>query len=182
MTSPDPLAVRITTPAPDFVPGRGFYQLEESALYIPVGVQDRSRHYFSSLESESVRFDVDREGRLMFIEVSAARNTWTVIDQLESPVWAESADVRFLGFRTSLPNPMLLTDLHRQRLQVRFSPAPVAHAVSIADSIILTVDDRQSIVSILITDIVDDLAGREIAQFRKAGNTPTSCAFFDDLY
>ena len=167
MSSSDPLAVRITTPAPDAVPGRGFYQLEESALYVPVGGQDRSRHFFSSLESENVRFDIDREGRLMFIEVSAARNTWTVTDQLEFPVWAESADVRFLGFRTSLPNPKLLTDRQRQRLQIRFSPAPVAHAVSIADFVILTVDDRHSIVSILITDIVDDLAGREIAQFRK---------------
>jgi hypothetical protein len=164
----DPLAVRITTPAPESVPGRGFYQLEESALYIQIGLQDRSRHYFSSLESQLVRLDIDRDARLMFIEVAAARNTWSVIDQLDLPVWAEPADVRFLGFRTSIPNPRLLTDKGRRRLQILFSPTPVAHAVSIAESVILTVDDRQSIVSIHITDITDDLAGREIAHFRKA--------------
>ena len=168
MSHADPLAVRIITPAPESVPGRGFYQLEESALYIPVGAQDRTRHYFSSLESENVRLDIDREGRLMFIEVSAARSVWSLTDKLALPVWAEPADVRFLGFRTSLPEPRLLTDRQRQRLQICFSPAPVAHAVSIAESVILSVDDRHLVVSILIADIVDDLAGREIAQFRKS--------------
>ncbi len=177
MTMPaNPLAVRISTPVVDTLPGRGFYQLDESSLYVPIGAADRSRHYFSSLESDRVRLDIDRDGRLMFIEITAARNTWVVTDKIEQPVWAEPADIRFLGFRTTIPDPQLLTDAGRQRLMLRFSPAPVARAVSIAESVVLSVDDRNSIVSMLITEIVDDLAGREIARYRESQSEDRSPA------
>jgi hypothetical protein len=173
----DPLAVRITTPVADSVPGRGFYQLEESALYVPVGAADKSQHYFSSLESKRVRLDIDRDGRLMFIEVAAARSTWTVTDEIDFPVWAESADVRFLGFRTTIPEPQILTDRSKLRLLLRFSPALVARIVSPADGVVLSVDHHGSVVSILVFDVVDDLAGREIARFRemlRAGTEPAA--------
>ena len=162
----DPLAVRITTPVVDSAPGRGFYQLEESALYVPIGTGDKTRHYFSSLESDRVRLDIDRDGRLMFLEIAAARNTWNVIDRIELPVWAEPADVRFLGFRTTIPDPEILTDRSRRKLLLRFSLAPVSRIVSLGDGILMSVNDHGSTTSILVCDIVDDLAGREIARFR----------------
>jgi len=162
----DPLAVRIITPVVDSGPGRGFYQLDESALYVPIGAADKSRHYFSSLESQRMRLDIDRDGRLMFIEVTAARNTWLVIDDIQQPVWAEPADVRFLGFRTTIPDPQMLTDKTRQSLLLRFSPARAVRYISISDGVILSVDEHGSVVSILICEIINDLAGREIALFR----------------
>ncbi|PWB75442.1 hypothetical protein C3F09_02285 [candidate division GN15 bacterium] len=167
MTEPlNPLAVRISTPARESFLSRGFYQLEESSLYVPIGAGDRRRNYFSSLESEHVRFDIDRTGRLMFIEVIAARSTWVVSDNFELPVWAQPADIRFLGFRTSIPDPRILTDETRQRLLLRFSSATPEQYVSLADNVILTVDGRGAITSVIVNDIVDDLAGREIARFR----------------
>jgi len=163
----NPLAVRISTPVEATILGRGFYQLEEGALYVPIDVAARSRHYFSSLESERVRLDIDRDGKLMFIEVAAARSTWIVTDDIDQPVWAEPGDVRFLGFRTTIPDPQILTDRSRLRLLLRFSPAVVARYVSVADSVIVSVDDHEALTSILVTDIVDDLAGREISKFRQ---------------
>lgn len=168
MTTPaNPLAVRISPPAVDMVPGRGFYQLEERALYVPIGTGAKGRHYFSSLESVHARLDIDREGRLMFVEVTLSRSNWRVADRLPSPVWAPPADVRWLGFRTAIPNPTLLTNRSGQSLLIRFSPAPPVHTVAVADSVYVSVDARGAAVSLFVSDIIDDLAGREIARFRQ---------------
>jgi hypothetical protein len=163
----EPLKLRILTPAQGPVPGRGFYQLDEDSLYVPVGPPEQHRRFFSFLESEQVRLDMDKDGRLLFIEVSSGRHTWTVVDELPLPTDTPPADVRWLDYRSSIPNPRLLCDQSRQTLLIKFSDALPSRHVLLAESVILTSDRQDHLVSILVTDIVDDVAGRSIARFGK---------------
>ena len=172
---PDPLTIRISAPDGELPQSRGFYQLEENALYVPIGVSEKSRHFFSWLESPSLRLDLDKSGRLMFIEVSAGRHTWIVVDDMPTPNEARTADIRWLGFRSTIADPTLLSDWSRSRLLIRFTGSPIRRQYLLADTVVLSVDALDRVVSILVTDIIDDLAGREIARFRKEQQIQNQC-------
>ena len=148
-------------------PGRGFYQLEESALYVQVGEFSETRRFFSWLESNRVRFDIDRQGRLMLLEIDISRRLWQVEDDLKPPKIAEPADIRWLDFRTRIPDPLPFTNEKRSLLELRFSPAQPWHWYLVTESVMLLIDREQRLASVMITRIEDDLAGRQIARFRQ---------------
>jgi hypothetical protein len=162
------IALKIETPTDQLRPGRGFYQLEEDALYVPIGPGHDYRRYFSYLESETVRFDIDRSGRLMLFEVDFPRRRWRVEENLPVPTIAEAADVRWLDFRSRIEAPELITNRRRTRLQLRFSPHGSWRWYALAESVFVQVDQEHRMVSIMVTEIEDDLAGRRIAAFRKS--------------
>jgi hypothetical protein len=95
------LRARIETPTRTVAPGRGFYQLEEDVLSVQLGPFAGQRQCFSSLESDLVRLDMDRWGRLIGLEVFTPRRQWPVTDP-EPPRIAEPADIRWLDFRESI--------------------------------------------------------------------------------
>jgi hypothetical protein len=159
--------LRIDAPTEETLPGRGFYQLEEDALYVQVARFEKGLRFFSYLESESVRFDLDRHGKLLFIEVDRARRHWEVEPSFAPPELAVHADIRWLDFREQLAEPRLLTDERRQRLLLRFTSNPPRGTFYLAENVIVQIDAGDYLSSIWVTDIDDDLAGREIAAFRK---------------
>lgn len=67
------IKVRVSTPTEHLLLGRGFYQVDDGTLFVQIGPFQHSRHFFSYLESESVRIDIDCEGRPIFIEVGLPR-------------------------------------------------------------------------------------------------------------
>jgi hypothetical protein len=150
------------------LPGRGFYQLEEEALYVPVaGYPDRAR-FFSYLESESVRFDLDLKGRLMMIEVNLPRRRWNVKEDISYPLRAQAADIRWLDFRQPLQTPKVYADPARLNLMLRFTNHEPAGSHFLAERILCQIDKESRLSAIWITDITDDLGGREIKRFRQA--------------
>ena len=61
--------LKIETPAGPIPSGRGFYQLDEEILFVQIGLFLNSRKFFSYLETDNLLLDIDRNGRLIFIEL-----------------------------------------------------------------------------------------------------------------
>ena len=160
--------LRFEPPTGELLPGRGFYQLEEDALYVQIAPFNRQRRFFSYLETPNVCLELDKEGRLLFIELDLARRHWTVDENLVPPERAEPAEVRWLDFREQIDPPKIVSNRRRLLVFLRFAARPAAGSYLIAENVILQAADDQTLVGIWVTDIVDDLAGREIAAFRKA--------------
>ncbi len=161
----DLLSLKINTPARSTPPGRGFYQREEDALYVQAG-GFISRKFFSELGAKYVRFELDLTGCLISIEVTLPRRRWQVQTDLVAPVIAEPADVRWLDFRSQIEEPEFITDEDRSSLLLRFVRSDSQRWYTLADSIMVQVDDNDNLMSLLITGIVEDLAGQQISAFR----------------
>src|SRR5512138_233 len=163
----DKLTIRIDTPSDALPPGRGFYQIEEDVLFVPIGRQPQSKSaFFSFLESDTVRMDFDKTGRLLFLEITRPRGSWTVMADPIPPGHVPYADIRWLDFREHIPKPQILTNPERKLACVQFADRPGSSTSSLAESVILEVDDAHTAIRLWITEIVDDLAGKLIAAFR----------------
>jgi len=163
----DAISLRIDSPVGAPLPGRGFYQADEERLLVQVGQFSKARHFFSYLESDHVRFDIDRDGRLMLIEVDLPRRQWPVADHLPLPTIADRADVHWLDFRAGISNPELLADQSRSHLLLRFAESQSWRWYQIAEAVLIQVDAADHLTAMMVTRIEDDLAGRRIAAFRK---------------
>jgi hypothetical protein len=159
--------VRIATPTGRVSQGRGFYQLDEDILLVQLGPFLGDRQFFSSLESEHIRFDIDREGRLIGIECRLPRRQWLVAKEVViTPTIAEPADVRWLDFRTALPEPDILTNPSRSSLMIVFCADKSSPWYILGDSVLLQIDRQGQATALLVTGIEDDTAGHKLAEFR----------------
>ncbi|UCD17412.1 MAG: hypothetical protein JSV44_00430 [Candidatus Zixiibacteriota bacterium] len=161
------IKVMLKAPASRVPRGRGFYQLEEEALYVPVEYPGQKSRFFSYLDSDTVSFQLDRDGRLIFIEITLPRRRWKVKPHLVPPEIAEAADVRFPDFRERFPNPSVFCDEIRQLLLIRFGRGPSAHNYYLAENLIAQTTEENRLVAIWVSDITNDLAGRKIARWRR---------------
>ena len=160
------LKLKIQTPAGPVFPGRGFYQLEEEALYVQIAPFSRDYRFFSFLESERVRFDLDKEGRLLFFELDLPRRRWPVDARFCLPEHAEPAEIRWLDFRDRINEPKITTNKKRTAVKLLFSAETPCRSYELADSVILQTDSAAHLKALYVTDIIDDIAGQEIAAFR----------------
>jgi hypothetical protein len=162
------LTIKVATPAGSIPHGRGFYQLEEEELYLPIkySLPGRER-FFSYLDSETASLHLDRQGRLIFIEITLPRRRWRVKENLVVPEKAEAADIRFLDFRDSFPTPSIFCDLDRRNLMILFRCGPASHNYYLAENLIAQIDSDNKLIAVWVSDMIDDLAGREIATWRK---------------
>jgi hypothetical protein len=161
------IRLRIQTPTEHVWPGRGFYQRDEDSLYVQVGPFESHRRCFSFIESPGVRLDIDRDGRLMFIEVAVPRRRWRIDTKLISPVAPLSADIRWLDFRRMIRSPRLVVSPSGNLLAIHFSDRPVAQSMLVADSVIVQAAADSSLAAIQVTEIADDFAGIKLASFRR---------------
>lgn len=162
------LKLKIRTPAGTVFPGRGFYQLEEETLYVQLAPFSKEYRFFSFLESERVHFDLDKEGRLLFFEVALARRFWPVDKDFHPPSKSSPADIRWLDFRDKITEPKITTNARKNAIKLLFSSEPPLYSYNLADSVILQASDSSNLIALYVTDIIDDIAGQEIAAFRKA--------------
>lgn len=149
------------------MPGRGFYQLEEDSLYVAMADYPEPARFFSWLESDIVRFDLDMKGRLMTIEVNLPRHQWPVYRQIAYPMRATEADIRWTDFRQQLASPQILTDKKGQNLMIRFSDHSPSASHYLADHVLCQIDSDQTLIALWITDLIDDIAGQELRHFRR---------------
>jgi hypothetical protein len=156
------IKVRVSTPTEHLLLGRGFYQVDDGTLFVQIGPFQHSRHFFSYLESESVRIDIDREGRPIFIEVGLPRQ------RFQMPPAVEAADLRFTDFRKTIGQPTLLASPNRSSLLIRFDRSSRSRCYHLADSVIAQLSDDGELMAIWVMDIVDDFAGQQLAAFRKS--------------
>ncbi|UCD62610.1 MAG: hypothetical protein JSW34_07515 [Candidatus Zixiibacteriota bacterium] len=164
----DHIKLNVSSPAEPIPPGRGFYQLEEEALFVQVGVFNRQRRFYSYLEADNLLLEFDRRGRLIFMEVSVPRRLWQTKAELSSPPRVEAADVRWLDFRSHIRSPVILTNGNRSVAKVVLDDNRTDLLnYYLAQSIILQVDGHNRAAAVWVTDIIDDSAGQEIADFRK---------------
>jgi hypothetical protein len=165
---PRALQIRVSTPTETIPFGRGFYQLEEDALYLPIVYPGGEKNrFFSFLESEYLSLQIDRDGRLIFIEISLPRRRWQAMKTLVPPDTAATGSLRFLDFRRKLSEPSILSDFRRQNVMIRFGPGPAVHNYYLAQNIIAQVDRHDNLAAIWATDITDDIAGQELAAWKK---------------
>ncbi|MEW5925805.1 MAG: hypothetical protein AB1746_17630 [Candidatus Zixiibacteriota bacterium] len=159
--------IRVSAPTGVIPSGRGFYQLEEEELYLAVEYPDERPRFFSFLEAKDLSFHLDQEGRLIFIELFLPRRRWQAKQDLVIPERAEPADLRFLDFRETIDNPVVLCDRKRQNLMIRFSRGPAANNYFLAQNLIVQLNTSYRIVALWVSDIIDDFAGRELYSWRK---------------
>lgn len=161
------IRLQINTPAGPICPGRGFYQLEEEALFIQIGIFTEKKHFFNYLENEIVQFDLDREGYLIFIEIDLPRRRWETVENIHIPKRVEAADIKWLQFREELPDCNIFTNFNKSIMKIEFGKTDSPLFYYLADSVIVETDRNNNLAAIWITDITDDIAGKEIASFRK---------------
>jgi len=162
------IKLKIQTPAGPVLPGRGFYQLEEDALYVQIAPFSREFRFFSFLESKHVHFDLDKEGRLLFFELTLPRRRWLVDDNFTFPEKTEPADVRWLDFRDTFENPQITTNFRKTAVKLLFSKERPQYNYLLGDEVILQTGDQDNLIALYVNDIIDDIAGQEIAAFRHA--------------
>ena len=166
------LQVTVRTPIDRLPVGRGFYQVEEDSLYVEIGIEDTRHRFFSYLESPLVRFDMDIEGRLLFIEISLPRRQWPVDLDLRLPGRPTAADIRWLDFRSPLPSCALSTRPDHSLVCLTFARTPEKHLFTFADNLVVACDTDYHVTRLWICDITDDLAGHSVASVRKALRHP----------
>lgn len=162
------LKLIISTPTGPIAPGRGFYQLEEDALYVQVGPFSQSHKFFSYLESDNVSLSFDKTGHMTFIEANLPRRRWKVTNELNIPISPALADIRWFDFRDSMVEPEILTNPEQTAICISFSDNKTERSCYLGERVIIGLDRNETAVSIWIDEIIDDLAGQEISAFRKA--------------
>ncbi len=156
--------LQVYAPTNGTSPGRGFYQLEEDTLYVPIG-DSSSSPFFSWLESDQVKMDLDRMGRLLLIEVNLPRRRWKIDPDLTMPSNAVSADIRWMDFRETLEPPVIRTNAERSCLRLCFSDHTPTRTFALAEDVTMETDAEDQVVSIWVRSIEDDLAGQEFKRF-----------------
>ncbi len=157
----------ISTPTEPILPGRGFYQLEEETLYVQIGPFHDHRKFFSYLDSNNVSLQLDRTGRLIFLSVGIPKRRWKIAPSLTPPKIVEPADIRWLDFREQIEEPALLTNKPKSVIKLEFSQIENPLNYFVAGAVVAQVDSEGQLAALWVTEIVDDLAGREIGAFRK---------------
>lgn len=154
----------VKTSATPHLVSRGFYQVEEDLLYVPVYPAGK---FYSYLDSPQAVLDVDREGRLLFIQVNVPRRQWEASEASMPPGDSEYADIRFLDFREPLPELRLEADPDRSWLRLVFEDCTRTTTYLLADNLKVELNDDRFLVSIWILAIDEDRAARGMAAWRK---------------
>jgi hypothetical protein len=145
--------------------GRGFYQVEEDCLYVPL---HPARAFYSYVDSDHVQLDIDQAGRLIFISVTFPRRHWQVCRTLTPPSIEGEADIRILNFRENLLRSRLETDADRSILKIAYdrSDQPTT-SYAVAEHVSCEIAADGSLAAIWITRIEDDRGARQMATWRK---------------
>jgi len=154
----------IKTPAEEILFSRGFYQVEEDSLYVPIHPSGR---FFSYLDSPQVSLQTDNSGRLIFIQIHLPRAQWKVCDHLELPAAPVSADIRLLEFRGNIPPSIIERSPDGKVVRIGFGDPPKALSYQIAESLVFDVTPDARLAAIWVGQIQDDRAAEKMAVWRK---------------
>lgn len=166
--------LKIEPPAGPIPSGRGFYQMDEEILFVQIGLYLNSRKFYSYLESENLLLDIDRNGRLIFIELDLPRRRWIIKKELKAPRIIEPADIKWYNFRNKINPPKIITNIKKNMLKLEFSDNTNPLFYHLADKVILETNEEKFLSAIWILDIIEDFGGREIGAYRKSNRLNNS--------
>lgn len=166
--------LKIEPPAGPIPSGRGFYQMDEEILFVQIGLYRDSRKFFSYLESEGLLLDIDRNGRLIFIELNMPRRRWKIKKELTIPKIVEPADIKWYNFRDKIYPPKIITNDKKNVLKLEFTNNTNPLFYHLADKVILETNSEKFLSAIWIEDIIEDFGGREIGSYRKSNRLDNS--------
>ena len=158
------IKVVIKTPDGYGAVSRGFYQVEEDSLYVPLHPAGK---FFSYLDSPQATFDIDNAGRLLFLHIHTPREAWDIFDQTKPPVISNPADIRFMDFRNTLPAFRPETAADKSWLRLRFEDSRQTVSYQAAENLIFEITTEATLASIWIMAIDDDRAAQGMARWRK---------------
>jgi hypothetical protein len=185
------LSIRIPTEIEYFC--RGFYQIEEDILYVPIYPSGRFYSYLDSIPQSSAlnennnlqplaNLDIDSEGRLLFLQIKSPRRHWNIIKSLNPSSSIEPADIRFINFRENIRCFSIDTTNDFSMVKMTFSSITANRSYRAGDNLIFDVTDDNSLAAIWITSITDDRAAKLMSEWRKemrtnhkSENTKSSC-------
>ncbi len=161
------IKLRISAPTKLNRLSRGFYQIEEEKLYVQIGQFAKTGQYFSYLESKNCRLEIDRHGYLIFIVITTPRRNWNIMNNLDIPSPASERDVKFIPFRKTIKPPQIQTTPDQKDLKICFFESTETICLKLNDYIMIEVNSSDELAAIWIINILDDLAGKKLASFRK---------------
>ncbi len=163
MTAVPPRIV-IQTPATEPRFSRGFYQVEEDALYVPL---HPARPFFSYLDSERLSLQTDNRGQLVFLQLMLPRVGWIVHPTLAWPATPLTADIRLLDFREQLPEVQVETSPDRSLVRIFFDTGAQTTAYRLTETLTGEITPDARLTAIWIWGIEDDRAAAKMAAWRK---------------
>ncbi len=175
------IKVRLVTPAEKPLFSRGFYQVEEDLLYVPIFPAGKFYSYVDTPKSRnkstvsgkasksSARFslDIDRKGRLLFIKVATPRRFWEHDDTLKIPQTVETADIRFISFRVKVHRARIQYSESDSLIRLNLDNAPICNTYYITERLIAGLSEDNYLVALWISGIEDDRAAQKMAHWRK---------------
>ncbi len=165
--STEQLKLKIEPSTREILPGRGFYQIDEDTLYVQIAQFDLEHRYFSQIKSEVVRLDLDRHGRLLFVEVSKPRTEWPAQKNMPKHGKLTSAEVKWLDFRTEINDPEIITNKDASEICLVFADKRDKKTIQLADSVVISISAENCLNRIWVSDIEDDNGGHKMAKYRK---------------
>ncbi|MDD4052276.1 MAG: hypothetical protein PHR28_10330 [candidate division Zixibacteria bacterium] len=159
-----PPRIVIQTPAAESRFSRGFYQVEEDALYVPLYP---ARTFFSYLDSDLLSLQTDNQGQLVFLQLLLPRPNWIANPSIAWPDVSLTADVRLLDFRNQLPEIGVETSPDRSLVRIAFASETEAVAYRLTETLICEVTPNARLTAIWIREIEDDRAAARMAAWRK---------------
>ncbi len=147
-------------------PCRAFYDTIGDTL--SVGIKQKGK-FKNSIDGEVCSFDLTRDGKLLNVDIWKARKAWKVERAIHPPEEFITANVLFdSAAGTELEAIDLLTNTERKILNVKFSRERVARFVSLATSLIFELNDKDELIGLWLTEIVDDLNFQKEGDWRRS--------------
>lgn len=163
--SKESIKVLITSPAELKTFSRAFYQMEERYLIVAIHPAGR---FYSYLDSPQLHLDIDKRGSLLSIQILVPRNDWIVNKQLNVPETNSYSDLRFAGFRQSLPEAVIETDTKKGIVHIIFSDhSAEKQTYSITDQLYVDIYQSEILAGFWILKVIDDRASLKLAEWRK---------------
>lgn len=163
--------VIVDTPAENKTFSRGFYQVEEESLYVPLYPGGK---FFSYLDSPQMTLDIDNCGRLLFIKLLVSRQDWKTVKKFTPPQATASASIRFIDFRQRFSMVGIECCPNKSSIHLFFDNQTELSSYHLSDDIIVDITANNCLAGFWIKTVVDDRAAREMSRWRKAiGNGET---------
>jgi len=156
--------ISIETPAAVSRFSRGFYQVEEDALYVPF---HPAGTFFSYLDSDQLSLQTDNQGQLVFLQLMLPRAGWIVDPTIAWPDVTMTADIRLLDFREQLPDVRVKVSPDKSLVRIAFASEADTVAYHLTETLICDVTPDARLAAMWIGDIEDDRAAVKMAAWRK---------------
>jgi len=159
-----PVRLKLITPAENHIHSRGFYQEEEESLYVPLYPGGR---FFSYLDGDNIRLDIDNKGRLLFLSLNIPRRRWIKVPRLRFPAVPGSASMKIINFRDRLPRARIYSSLNIQNLHISLFKEPVENTYQLTPSLLIETGTNNNLTGFWIKGVEEDRAALKMAAWRK---------------